>query len=69
MHEAGLKRPGRYLLLIPRRPSMTHLKSFARATLVALALAGLTVGTFASLQPTEVVMAGSSGKPGHYDAG
>ncbi len=48
---------------------MTHLKSFARATLVALALAGLTMGTFASLQPTEIVMAGSSGKPGHYDAG
>lgn len=48
---------------------MTHLASIARATLVVLALTGLTAGTFATLQPTEIVMAGSSGKPGTYDAG
>ena len=39
---------------------MTTFKTIARNALVVLALAGLTVGTFASLQPSSTVFAGST---------
>jgi hypothetical protein len=46
---------------------MNTFKAIARTALVVLALGGLTAGTFASLQPTATVFAGST--KGNIDAG
>jgi hypothetical protein len=48
---------------------MANLKTVVRTALVVLALGGLTAGTFAALQPSVLVEASSSGRPGHQDVG
>ncbi len=39
---------------------MTTVKTIVRNALVVLALGGLTAGTFAALQPTSTLLAGST---------
>jgi hypothetical protein len=39
---------------------MTTFKTIVRTALVVFALGGLTAGTFAALQPTSTVLAGST---------
>lgn len=46
---------------------MTTLKNVFRTALVVFALGGLTAGTFATLQPTSTLLAGST--KGIVDAG
>ena len=48
---------------------MQTLKKFALASLVALSLAGLTVGATASFTPSDTLIADTSNQRGELDAG